>query len=102
MLWEMTWSLVDQYGFSTNFYTGNGGNNRAMALVTEALKLQPCSPGFVDARNAILKADTVLYGAANACLIWKAFAKRGLGFSATQGSSASRSDGVQAFDIPPI
>ncbi|MBK7879256.1 MAG: M36 family metallopeptidase [Saprospiraceae bacterium] len=101
MLWEVTWDLIAQYGFDPNFYTGNGGNNRALKLVTEALKIQPCSPGFVDARNAILKADTVLYNAQNACLIWKAFAKRGLGYSALQGSSASRSDGTQAFDIPP-
>ncbi|MBK8641095.1 MAG: M36 family metallopeptidase [Saprospiraceae bacterium] len=101
MLWEVTWDLIAQYGFDPNFYTGNGGNNRALKLVTEALKLQPCSPGFVDARNAILKADTVLYNAQNACLIWKAFAKRGLGYSALQASSGSRSDGTQAFDIPP-
>ncbi|MBK7812147.1 MAG: M36 family metallopeptidase [Saprospiraceae bacterium] len=102
MLWEMTWALINQYGYSSNFYTGNGGNNRAMALVTEAMKLQPCSPGFVDGRNAILRADTALYGGANACLIWTAFAKRGLGFSANQGSSNSRSDGTEAFDIPQI
>ncbi len=34
------------------------------------------------------------------CLIWTAFAKRGLGFSATQGLSSSRFDGLEAFDTP--
>ena len=34
------------------------------------------------------------------CLIWKAFARRGLGLSADQGSAGSRSDQVEAFDIP--
>ncbi|HRI02038.1 MAG TPA: M36 family metallopeptidase, partial [Saprospiraceae bacterium] len=102
MLWELTWKLVDKYGFSTDFYNGSAGNNIAMRLVTEAMKLQPCSPGFVDGRNAILKADTILYGAANACEIWCSFAKRGLGLSASQGSSGSRSDGVEAFNIPVI
>jgi len=100
MLWEMTWGLIDEYGFDPDFYTGTGGNNIAMQLVTEGLKLQPCNPGFVDGRDAILLADSLLYGSANSCLIWDAFAKRGLGVSASQGSSGSRADGVEAFDVP--
>ncbi len=101
MLWEMSWGLIDQHGFNADLYQGTGGNNIAMQLVMEGLKLQPCSPGFVDGRDAILKADTALYGGANSCIIWRAFAKRGLGYSASQGSSASASDGTQAFDLPP-
>lgn len=101
MLWEVTWGLINQYGFNPNVYSGNGGNNKALAIVTLAMKLQPCSPGFVDGRDAILAADQALYGGANKCLIWTAFAKRGLGYSATQGSSNSTQDGVQAFDLPP-
>ncbi len=57
-------------------------------------------PGFVDARDAILAADLADSGGANKCLIWDAFARRGLGFSASQGSSASRTDGTEAFDLP--
>jgi len=34
------------------------------------------------------------------CTIWNVFAERGLGASADQGSAASRTDGVEAFDIP--
>ncbi|MBK9320686.1 MAG: M36 family metallopeptidase [Bacteroidetes bacterium] len=30
------------------------------------MKLQPCNPVFIDARNAILNADTLLYGGAHA------------------------------------
>ncbi len=101
MLWEMTWDLIAIYGFDPDFYTGTGGNNIAMQLVMSGLKLQPCSPGFVDSRDAILAADQALYGGANSCTIWAAFARRGLGFSATQGSSGNRSDGVEAFDLPP-
>ncbi|MFM2394135.1 MAG: hypothetical protein RLZZ546_2117, partial [Bacteroidota bacterium] len=100
MLWEMTWALINQYGFSSDFYNGNGGNNRAMKLVLEGMKLQPCNPGFVDGRDAILRADEIIYGGANKCLIWKAFAKRGLGIGAIQGSSASVADGVENFDVP--
>lgn len=100
MLWELTWGLIDAYGFDPNIYTGTGGNNIALALVTEGLRLQPCNPGFVDGRDAILLADENLYGGANVCIIWEAFAKRGLGLSADQGSSNSRSDGTEAFDTP--
>ncbi|WP_299365032.1 M36 family metallopeptidase, partial [Winogradskyella sp.] len=100
MLWELTWGLIEEHGFDPDVYNGTGGNNIAIALVTEGLKLQPCSPGFVDGRDAILAADIALYGGANQCIIWDAFAKRGLGFSAVQGSSGSRIDGVEAFDTP--
>jgi len=62
MLWEMTWEIMGVVPFDADIYTGTGGNNIAMALVTEGLKLQPCSPGFVDGRDAILAADQALYG----------------------------------------
>jgi uncharacterized repeat protein (TIGR01451 family) len=97
----MTWKLIDEYGFDPDIYNGTGGNNIAMALVVEGLKQQPCSPGFVDGRDGILMADQLLFNGANQCLIWEAFANRGLGFSADQGSSNNRSDGTEAFDMPP-
>ena len=102
MLWDMTWLLIDEYGFDPDFYNGTGGNNIAMQLVTEGMKIQPCGPGFIDGRDAILEADMQLYGGANQCLIWEAFAKRGLGVSASQGSANSRTDQVEAFDLPTI
>lgn len=101
MLWEMTWEIMATVPYSPDFYNGNGGNNISLALVTEGLKLQPCSPGFVDGRDAILAADQALFGGAYQCAIWEAFARRGLGFSASQGSSSSKSDGTEAFDLPP-
>ncbi len=101
MLWEMTWSLIDLYGYDADFYQGTGGNNKALALVMEGMRMQPCSPGFVDGRDAILAADRVLYNGIHECLIWEAFAKRGLGFSASQGESDARMDGTEAFDLPP-
>lgn len=100
MLWEMTWDLIAQYGFDPDIYNGSGGNNIALQLVMDGLKLQPCSPGFVDGRDAILEADELANGGANRCIIWRAFAKRGLGLSASQGSSNSKTDGTEAFDVP--
>jgi extracellular elastinolytic metalloproteinase len=103
MLWEVYWNLVERHGFNPNVYETweTAGNNLAIQLVVDGMKLQKCSPGFVDGRNAILLADQALTAGANTCLIWKGFAKRGLGFSAVQGSSGSVTDGTQAFDMPP-
>jgi extracellular elastinolytic metalloproteinase len=102
MLWEVYWNLVHKHGYNADVYGDwtTGGNNLAIQLVMDGMKLQPCSPGFVTGRNAILQADTVLTGGANQCEIWQGFAKRGLGVSATQGSSNNRSDGGEAFDLP--
>jgi hypothetical protein len=100
MLWDLTWALIDQYGYDSNLYSGTGGNNMAMYLVIEGLKLQPYNPGFIDGRDAILAADELLYNGQNKCLIWQVFANRGLGGSASQGSSNSVTDGTEAFDVP--
>lgn len=101
MLWDMYWAFVDQYGFDNDIYNGTGGNNIAIQLVIDGLKLQPCTPGFTDVRDAIILADELNNGGANRCLIWETFARRGLGFSANQGDPNSRSDGTEAFDVPP-
>lgn len=101
MLWDLTWAMIDEYGFDPDLYNGTGGNNKAMELVIEGLKIQPCSPGFVDGRDAIIAADRISNGGAHECLIWQVFAARGLGYSASQGSTGSVTDGVEAFDMPP-
>lgn len=101
MLWDLNWAMIDVYGFDPDVYYGNGGNNMTMQLVMTGIKLQACSPGFVDGRDAVLAADQLLYGGIHECLIWKVFANRGLGYSADQGSSDDREDQIQAFDLPP-
>lgn len=94
MVWDLAWAMINDHGQTL-------GYDVAMNLVNEGMRLQPCSPGFVDGRDAILAADVALYGGENRCRIWEVFARRGLGFSATQGSTNNRSDGVEAFDLPP-
>lgn len=101
MLWEMTWELIDEYGFDPDLYNGTGGNNIAMQLVMDGMKLQPCNPGFVTGRDAILQADQINNDGVNQCRIWSAFAKRGLGYGASQGSPYNVHDGTEAFDMPP-
>ena len=102
VLWDMTWKLIDAEGFDPDWYNGTGGNNTALNLVIEGMKLQPCSPGFLDARDAILKADEILYNHAHRCLIWAAFARRGMGRDALQGSSGVAGDETAGFGLPNI
>jgi hypothetical protein len=103
MLWEVNWNLIDKHGFNPDSYGDwtTGGNNLTLQLVTDGMKMQPCNPGFVDGRNAILAADMALTGGDNQCEIWAGFAKRGLGFDADQGSSNSTTDGTENFDTHP-
>lgn len=100
-LYEMYWNLVDKHGFSDNLFDSKAskedglpaGNVIALQLVVDSMKLQPCRPSFVDARDAILQADQVNYDGRNTCEIWKAFAKRGLGGKASSG-------GNEDFSVP--
>ena len=99
-LWDMTWNIIQQNGvINSNIYDfpGGGGNTIAMKLVMEGLKLQQCSPGFIDGRNAILQADINLYGGTYQCVIKEAFRRRGMGEGASQGSSSSVTDQVPSF-----
>lgn len=106
MIWEMTWEIIKQDNFiEPNFLNPAGavstwrGNAAAMKLVIEGMRLQPCSPGFVQSRDAILQADQLFFGGRYNCAIWKAFAKRGLGRNASQGSSGSITDGVADYSV---
>lgn len=98
-LWDMYWALVGgvperslpALGFRQNLNDLSGtlaGNQIALRLVMDGLKLQPCSPSFVDARDAILEADRVNFGGRYACYIWWAFARRGLGVNADDGDGS--------------
>ncbi|WP_299121911.1 T9SS-dependent M36 family metallopeptidase [uncultured Winogradskyella sp.] len=100
-LWDLTWAYIDKYGFDSDLYNGNGGNNKVMKLVIDGLKLQPCGPGFVDGRDALLAADMATTGGVDQCLIWEIFAARGLGFGAQQGDANNRSDQIEDFTLPP-
>jgi hypothetical protein len=100
VLYDIYLDMIDKYGFDENMYTGKGGNNKALELVIMGLKLQPCNPGFMDARDAIILADSLLNGGTNKLLLWKAFARRGMGADAYQGLASSRSDGTIGYKLP--
>lgn len=100
-LWDMTWYIIQQAGvINPNIYnpSAGGGNAIALKLVIEGLRLQPCGPGFIDGRNAILKADTLFFGAQYSCAILEAFARRGMGVGASQGAATVRGDETLSFN----
>ena len=76
-----------------------GGNNIMNKLVLEGIRNQPASPNFLQERNGILKADTLLYDSKFSCRIWKGFAKRGLGVNAKNGSN-NLGDETDGFAVP--
>ncbi|KAF7760739.1 hypothetical protein Agabi119p4_10148 [Agaricus bisporus var. burnettii] len=106
MLWVVSQGLIKKHGFSDTLFppapgpdgvvprdhhfwrqdkdllVPKHGNTLMVQLVLNGMKLQPCRPSFFDARDAIIEADRILTGGENVCLLWKGFAKRGLGFDA--------------------
>jgi hypothetical protein len=90
-LLECRATLWDQYGFSAN--------QLMMQLVVDGLKLEVTNPNFLQARDGILQADLNNNGGANRCLLWKAFAKRGMGPLATSPSGSSSTGIVESYDL---
>lgn len=85
MLFQVYAGLVEANGFSAQAFTkvdGTEGNVVFAHNFIDGLALQPCNPTFVTARNAFIQADINRYDGANECLIWQAFASRGLGLNA--------------------
>ena len=110
VLWDLNWAFINGsaidpklpnagLGFNSNLVATTGGNNLALRLVIQALKLQPANPNFLQARDAILSADQLLSGGANQRTIWQVFARRGMGLSAEVGDS-NTNQAVAAFDTP--
>ncbi|KAJ3028322.1 UNVERIFIED_CONTAM: ammonium transporter [Siphonaria sp. JEL0065] len=87
-LYEVLWNLVDATGGLTapaeilNAAESGTGNTILLKLLIAAMKIQPCNPDFLQARNAIIRADQSIYNGKFSCAIWAGFAKRGVGFNA--------------------
>ena len=96
-LWDLTWAYINKYGFDSNIYTGVGGNNKVMRLVLDGLKLQPCSPTVVSARNALFAAEQNTTNGVDYCMIAEVFRRRGVGLNASAGAADDCSDQVQDF-----
>ncbi|RSN45888.1 hypothetical protein DMC64_14130 [Amycolatopsis sp. WAC 04197] len=70
------------------------------ALVTRAMELSPAAPSFLDMRNAILQADTVINGGRAHAKLWKTFAARGMGYFAASITGADTAP-AEDFSTPP-
>lgn len=92
-LWEVRNNFIEAYGFQE-------GKALVERLVTDGMKFTANNPSFVDARDGILVADQVRTGGANQCLIWKGFAKRGVGFGAFSLDGTTTTV-KESFDLPP-
>jgi hypothetical protein len=79
------------------------GMSDARFLVTEAMRLSPPNPSFLDMRNAILQANQVgvLDGRSDhESSLWSVFAGRGMGwFAATE--NAQDTTPIESFALPP-
>ena len=69
-------------------------------LVVSGMKLTPCNPTMLQARNAILQADVNLFGGANKCIIWKKFAERQMGLNASAPNHNSTTSITLSNEIP--
>jgi len=101
-LWQMRANIIAGSGGGSV----PAGNQIALQLVTDALKLTPIDPSFVDARDALFDADCANNACANEQSIWSAFAKRGLGYraeapyKASFGYTASHVGIRESFAVP--
>lgn len=77
------------------------GATVARTLITDALRLSPPDPSFLDERDAILEADVARYAGAHHDQIWAVFAVRGMGFGA-RTSSANATRGLASFTTPTL
>jgi hypothetical protein len=105
MIWDMYWNLVDAHGFEPDLrnHASPAGNVRALHYVNNGLVLTKCRPSFVDGRNAILVAEAADGDDGDACPIWRAFARRGLGVAALNPSGGEdHRRVVEDFTLPPF
>ena len=92
-LWEARANLITKYGWAI-------GNQLILKLVTDGMNLGPANPTILQARDAILQADQVYTGGANRASLWAAFAKRGMGLTASVPASSTTTGVIQKFDLP--
>ena len=101
ILWDLTWALIDDYGFDSDVYYGNGGNNMALKLVMEAMHYTGSTPDFQTGLEGLLAADQDLFNGAFECHIKTAFTNRGFGDGASSDIFGPYIDFYHSFDEYP-
>jgi hypothetical protein len=91
-LWDLRRAFIVAHG-------PEEGSWRCDRLIVEGMKMTPCRPTYVQARDGLLAADLALSGGVDRCLVWGALAGRGLGASSwSAGPDDTRP--FFAFDRP--
>ena len=105
-LWEVRARIIaDPAGANGSVPTGN---QTMLRIVTDAMKLTPANPTFIQARDALISADCATNACANERWIWEGFADRGLGYKAASplavqfGISAGHIGVKESFDMPNL
>ena len=75
------------------------GDRRWMQLYFDAMLLMPTAPTLVDARNAILAADSTRFNGDNQDILWRGFAERGFGQLASAAANDD-DDPIADFSSP--
>ena len=92
-LWEVRAKYIQRLGFAE-------GNRHILQHVTDAMKISPLNPNFLQARDAIIHIAKAT-SKADERDVRSGFAIRGLGFSASiQNESPARV--TEAFDLPNV
>ncbi|HEX2689597.1 MAG TPA: extracellular metalloproteinase, partial [Kofleriaceae bacterium] len=101
-LWAATlWTIRNGIGgVGTGTGMGALGATATEALVVQGMKLTPCHPTMLQARDGILAADDQLNGGVNRCKLWRAFASRLMGTGASSPNENSQSTIVTSNAIP--
>jgi hypothetical protein len=96
-LLEVRARLISTLGFNT-------GNQRMLQLTTDAMKLDPANPSFLEGRDSILAADCASNNGADESNIWAGFAARGMGFEAQLSPSfyLVKNTVVESFKTPNV
>lgn len=86
MLWEVRAKLVQRLG-------AEAGNKKVLQLVMDGMKVSPANPTMIQERNAILSAALANGNSGDIADVWAGFAVRGLGFSATNPTGNTVTEG---------
>jgi subtilisin-like proprotein convertase family protein len=107
-VWALTLWEVRSRVIAANGGNVPTGNQLMLQLVTDALKLTPINPTYLDARDALIDADCATNACANEQSIWDGFADRGLGYGARVSSAygfapvATHQGIVESFSAPGL
>lgn len=97
-LWEVRSRIIAANGGNVPL-----GNDIALQIVTDALKLTPTDPSFTQARDALFLADCAANSCANEESIWGGFADRGLGYGSGASLGIATRVGVrESFSLPHL